>query len=165
MEIPDRPKVDMDIDLEDFFRSKVPQLIDSVNGEEQAQWGMMSVQHMLEHLVLPLSFAIGTLKVAIYTPEEKLPRQREFLHSAYALPKNFQAPFLKAGENPPLMCKSLEEAKALLKDTVVRFLDVVNDPAFATEAHPVFGLLDRQGWLVFQYKHFTHHFSQFGLLP
>lgn len=160
----DRTILDMQVDFDDFFRTKVPAVIDSISGEEQPAWGMMSVQHMLEHLVLPLNFAIGTFKVPVFTPEEKLPRQREFLVSVFGLPKNFHAPFLPPGQNPPLMTATLEEAKTFLKLTIQRFLDTVADPGFSTETHPIFGSLNREEWMIFQYKHFQHHFLQFGLL-
>ncbi|MFY8020551.1 MAG: DUF1569 domain-containing protein, partial [Bacteroidia bacterium] len=29
--------------------------------------------------------------------------------------------------------------------------------------HPVFGPLNKQEWMKFQSKHFTHHFTQFGI--
>src|SRR5665647_1064979 len=114
----DRAILNMEIDLGDFFREKIPPIIDSIKGKEQPAWGMMTVHHMLEHLVLPLNFAIGTFKVPVFTPAEKLPRQREFLYSVFGLPKNFQAPFLPAGQNPPLMTADIEEAKVFLKQTI-----------------------------------------------
>src|SRR4051812_48187521 len=160
----DRAILNMDVDLEEFFKMKVPQIIDDIKGDEIPEWGIMTPHHMLEHLTLPLNFAIGTFKVPLFVPEEKIPRQREFLFSVYGLPKNFKAPFLPAEGTVPLMTKSLEDAKIFLKQTVQRFFETIDSPAFTTENHPVFGPLVRHEWLIFQYKHFSHHFMQFGLI-
>src|SRR3954470_20469505 len=161
----DRPILNMQVNLEEFFQTEVPAIIDVIKGDEQPLWGIMTAQHMLEHLVLPLNFAIGTFKVAVFMPEEKIPRQREFLFSVYGLPKNFKAPFLPADGNMPLMTKDLNEAKSFLKETVQKFLSVINSTDFNIETHPVFGHLNKNEWLIFQYKHFSHHFMQFGLIP
>ncbi len=160
----DRAVLDITIDLEDFFQSEIPQIIDNVNGDEQAKWGMMNVQQMLEHLVFPLNFAITEFPITLVTPEEKLPRQREFLISIYGMPQNFKTPFLPADKTVPLIHLDVEDSKKLLKDTIRKFLEIINAPDFVTKLHPVFGQLDKQQWLMFQFKHFSHHFSQFGLL-
>jgi len=84
----DRAILDMHINLEDFFSTRIPQVIDTVNGDEVAQWGLMNVQQMLEHLLFPLNFAITVNPIILVTPEEKLERQREFLVSEFGMPKN-----------------------------------------------------------------------------
>ncbi len=159
----DRPVLNMDVNFEDFMRTKAPQVIQNIKGTEMPQWGMMTVHHMIEHLVFPLNFATGVIHSPIFTPEEKLPRNKEFLHSHYGLMQGFKMPLLPKDENPPLMTKSLDEAKTLLSGTIDKFLHSVDDPAFTTANHPIFGKLNRDEWLIFQYKHFMHHFMQFGL--
>lgn len=160
----DRAILDLSIDLEDFFQTRVPQIIDNVKGDEPSKWGLMNVHQMLEHLVFPLNFAITETPMILVTPEEKLPRQREFLISIYGMPQNFKTPFLPADKTVPLIHQNLEDSKKMLKDTILKFLEIINVPGFTTKLHPVFGQLDKQQWLTFQYKHFSHHFMQFGLL-
>ena len=160
----DRAILDMSIDLEDFFQTKIIHIIDHVKGDESANWGMMNVHQMLEHLVFPLNFAIIENPIILVTPEEKLPRQREFLMSIYGMPQNFKTPFLPVDKTVPLIYQNLEDSKTLLKETIVKFLKVINAPDFTTKLHPVFGQINKQQWLFFQYKHFSHHFMQFGLL-
>ena len=160
----DRAILDMHINLEDFFSIRISQVIDTVKGDEVAQWGLMNVQQMLEHLLFPLNFAITVNPIILVTPEDKLERQREFLVSEFGMPKNFKTPFLPKDKTVPLIKQDLQESKKLLKETIVQFLNVINASDFTTKLHPVFGQLDKQGWLTFQYKHFSHHFMQFGLL-
>lgn len=164
MPLQDRVILDMQIDFEEFFTHKIPAIIDSIKGDEPAKWGLMTVHHMLEHLVLPLNFAIGTLPMSTMIAEEKIPRQLAFLASEYGLPKNFKPAFLPSDKTLPLMYADIAQSKQLLKDTIVKFLASVNATTFANATHPFYGPLDKTGWLQFQYKHFIHHFSQFGLL-
>lgn len=89
---------------------------------------------------------------------------QEFLYSPKALAQGFKFPLLPPDETIPLETASLEEAKDLLNSYILRFLDVLDGEGFDPVPHPIFGPLDREGWLLFQYKHFCHHFSQFGLL-
>ncbi len=160
----ERTILNMQVDLEDFFRTRVPEIIDAVNGEEQALWGMMTMHHLLEHLVFPLEFVLYNEKVTLLTPPEKLPRQREFLLSEYGMPPNFKPPFLPADTTVPLQTSTLQEAKDRLQHTIRQFLEIINAEDFTTLMHPLFGPLNRQEWLIFQYKHFMHHFMQFGLV-
>ena len=156
--------LDMNIDLEDFFRSRVLQLIDDISGDEQPRWGMMSAHHMIEHLAFPLEFVLFNDKVQLIMPEEKLPRQLEFLHSEYGMLPNFKPPFLPKDETVPLKTANLKDAKEYLKQTISRFLETINAVDFTTLLHPIFGQLNKRQWLIFQYKHFMHHFMQFGLI-
>ncbi len=160
----DRAIVDMNIDLEDFFQTKTVQVIEAITGDEQPLWGMMSIHHMLEHLVFPLEFVLFNEKVQLITPAEKLPRQREFLYSEYGMPVSSKPPFLPKDETVPLKTATLQEAKDQLKRTISQFLHTINKPDFTTLLHPLFGRLDKREWLIFQYKHFMHHFMQFGLV-
>lgn len=160
----DRPVLDMNIDYEAFFRVKVLTIVHSVKGDESPLWGLMTAHHMLEHLVFPLNFALNVLIPPVITPVERLPKLIAFLESEFGLVKNFQAPFLPVDELPPLMTKSLEEAKQILLERVHLFITEVTKAEYVQGTHPVFGKLDNQHWLMFQYKHFHHHFTQFGLV-
>ena len=161
----DRTILNMQIDLEDFLQKKVPVIIDNVKGDERAKWGLMNVHHMLEHLLFPLNFAITENPIILVTPVEKLSRQRDFLISEYGMPENFKTPFLPVDKMVPLIKNELNESKEMLKHTIQEFLKTINTPDFSVKLHPVFGQLNKQEWLIFQYKHFSHHFMQFGLLP
>lgn len=160
----DRPVLDMNVDFEKFLKEDARVVITNIRGDEQALWGMMTIHHMIEHLVFPLNFATGVIAAPILTPEDKLPRNREFLGSHYGLMKHFKMPLLPRDENPPLMTDNLEAAKALLFQTMDKFQESVDAPDFEEANHPIFGKLNREQWYVFQYKHFMHHFMQFGLV-
>lgn len=151
-------------DIEDFFKSKINRYIDEIKGDETALWGDMTVHHMLEHLLFPLDFAITDSKLIIFTPEEQLPKLNAFLHSDLGLIKNFKTPLLPKDKLVPLQQAQLDDAKKILKERIVLFIESINKSGFTSKVHPIFGILNKEEWLSFQYKHFTHHFSQFGIL-
>ena len=165
MSVQDRPRLDMSVDKEQFFKVRVPEIIQGIKGDEPPLWGMMTVQHMLEHLVLPLEFVHMGMSIQILTPPEKLERQREFLMGPYGMPRNFKMPLLPADKLSKLMGEDFDASKLLLNNALQRFLEVIDQEGFSSLPHPLFGNLDKEGWLTFQYKHFIHHFEQFGIHP
>lgn len=61
-----------DPDLIDRFFDKIlPDIIDSVDEGMEADWGNMTVHHMIEHLILAFKVSTGKFEVECYTPEEK----------------------------------------------------------------------------------------------
>ncbi len=164
MNLQDRPILDMQIDFENYFQKTAPQIIQDIKGDEPAKWGIMTPHHMLEHLSIVLNFATGKLPMPLSIAEEKLPRMREFLYSEYGMPQNFKPPFLPADETLPLLYPELNGSKQHITNTIQEFLEVISAPGFTVSMHPFYGELNKKDWLVFQYKHFSHHFMQFGLV-
>lgn len=160
----DRPILNINIDFENYFKNDVPSIIDNISGNEQAKWGLMTVHHMLEHIALVLTFPLGRLNIPLFTPEDKLEKNKAFLMSAYGMMQGFKFPLLPTDKAPDLSTQNIEEAKQLVKETITAFLEKINEATFVTSQHPIFGQLNKQEWLLFQYKHFTHHFTQFGLI-
>ena len=131
--------------------------------DTQPLWGSMTSQHMLEHMLLPLEIAQGKLVVEVVTPAEKVEKTKMlFLMSEAPLKRGFPAPFLKEGLQD-LKYSSLEEAGLALQDEINNFIKCWNENPEAGFNHPVFGLLNKAEWIKFQSKHFTHHFTQFGI--
>ncbi len=131
--------------------------------DTQPLWGSMTSQHMLEHMLLPLEIAQGKLVVEVVTPPEKVEKTKLlFLMSEAPLKRGFPAPFLKEGLQD-LKYSSLEEAGLALQNEISNFIKFWNENPEAGFNHPVFGLLNKAEWTKFQSKHFTHHFTQFGI--
>lgn len=125
-------------------------------------WGKMTVQHMVEHLVLSFRICNGTREVEIVTDDRILPVQKRFLLSSKPLPKLFINPII--GENlVPLEFDNLEIAKEELISALNKYEEHFNTYSDSTPAHPVFGLLNKTEWDIFHKKHFEHHFAQFGI--
>lgn len=148
-----------------FVREESPRLLARLTPDSPAVWGLMTPQHMVEHLSSLFYIARKDLGLPCVTPEERLERAKKFLWNDRPMKRDVPNPDLKAGELRPLRAANLEDAKALyLKSLAAFYAHYAAEPDFKT-MHPVFGILGFREWEAFHAKHITHHFRQFGLLP
>jgi oxepin-CoA hydrolase/3-oxo-5,6-dehydrosuberyl-CoA semialdehyde dehydrogenase len=146
-----------------FPSATIWELLTRLEPNTPAQWGTMTAQHMVEHLIFPLQIGRGVLQVGVVTPEAKVERVKQLMLLGEApLKKGFAAPFLPEGLLP-LQFENLTLAIEALKKEVEEFMFFFETYSGHSSSHPVFGPLNKEEWLLFQSKHFTHHFSQFGL--
>ncbi len=152
--------------MNDFIEFPGPvvfELVSKANENMPAQWGLMTAQHMLEHLILPLQFSRGLFEVPLVTPADKVEKvKRIMLLSDAPLKRDFAAPFLKPGLQE-LKFGSFEIAKKELIVEIQAFLAFWEANPSSVFVHPIFGELNRDDWYIFHRKHFTHHFTQFAL--
>lgn len=143
-------------DLETFLVK-----LNKLSSDAVPAWGAMNAQQMVEHLSTSIDLSIGELEVVLSIPEEKVAGAVEYLNSEKPFPKGFKADY--APENPPLRNEDLDDAIDELTMKWIAFIEYYMDNPTASHLHPVYGMLDEQGWLRVHSKHFTHHFLQFNL--
>jgi len=117
---------------------------------------------MIEHLsdCIYMSCGIGNHELLI--PEEKIKGMQAFLISDKEMPQNIQVPFAK--ENTPLRNTDIELALDEFTMAWVDFEEMYSEDSKKTALHPYYGNLNYEQWLLLHSKHFTHHFTQFGLV-
>ncbi|MEX2596050.1 MAG: DUF1569 domain-containing protein [Salibacteraceae bacterium] len=145
-----------------FFLSSIDRLR-SLDSDQKPEWGSMTPQHMVEHLVGSWRISNGRARVGLMFSGKELEMRRDFLFSEKPYQRNIQNPTFKDGTLPPLRKPDLNAAIDQLEDEMKTFFDYHDKNPVADEVHPVFGSLDYNGWLTFQTKHMKHHLSQFGL--
>ena len=137
-------------------------LLSKLSETQKPLWGKMTPQHMVEHLRKAVQSSINEIKFNIYTEERKIPALKRFLLGERPLPKEFINPAI--GPNLlPLEFNDLGTAIKELEKVINRYDQFFKDNPLIKTAHPVFGFLSKEEWDIFHQKHFTHHFSQFGL--
>lgn len=146
-----------------FDLKTVPAYLEKLTAETKPAWGKLTPQHMLEHLGNTLIIVKSKEELPIVTPEEQLPAYRAFLMSEKPFSQNIPNKFMGEGL-PALRFEDLETAKTKLLAAIQSFENFFLENPNATPVHPFFGPLNHAEWLQFQRKHFTHHFTQFGLL-
>ena len=87
-------ELNIDVDRESFVREEASALLKRLDPDAKPQWGMMSAQHMVEHLIYTTGNLLGDREIVLYTPEEKLPRYKEFLMGPYGFMRNFKFPMI-----------------------------------------------------------------------
>lgn len=146
-----------------FFLKSID-LLRTWKKDQEPQWGSMSPQHMVEHLVGSWRISNGRAQAPQMLTNEDVEVRREFLFSEKAYAKNIANPTSKTQGNAPLRKESLNAAIDQLQDEMKAFFEYHKSHVDAIEMHPVFGPLNFEGWMTFQTKHMTHHMMQFGLL-
>lgn len=140
----------------------IPDQLRTLDPEAKAAWGIMTPQHMVEHLVSTWMISNGRFRVKEALSPEEIAKRREFLFSDTPYAKSITNPVQGDGLQK-LRKSSLAEAIDQLEREMKTFFEYHNQHPDAIETHPVFGPLDREGWLIFQAKHMGHHMAQFGL--
>lgn len=129
-----------------------------------AKWGIMTPQHMVEHLEFFNHVALGDIEVERITPADRLEKWTESLYNYIPMPQNYQVELLRKGEVEDLRYASLDEAKKALSASLQKVEErFASDPTFLAY-NAVFGDLNYYEWKLYNRKHFHHHLSQFGLI-
>ncbi len=138
------------------------EILENLEEKKSASWGKMTPQRMIEHLsdCIYMSCGIGNHELLI--PEEKIKGMQAFLISDKEMPQNIQVPFAK--ENTPLRNTDIELALDEFTMAWVDFEEMYSEDSKKTALHPYYGNLNYEQWLLLHSKHFTHHFTQFGLM-
>lgn len=138
------------------------EILENLDEKKSASWGKMTPQRMIEHLsdCIYMSCGIGNHELLI--PEEKIKGMQTFLYSEKEMLQNILVPFAK--ENTPLRNTDIELAIDEFTMAWVDFEEMYSEDPQKTALHPYYGNLNYEQWLLLHSKHFTHHFTQFGLL-
>jgi oxepin-CoA hydrolase/3-oxo-5,6-dehydrosuberyl-CoA semialdehyde dehydrogenase len=143
----------------------VPLLKEHLKNNMPANWGKMNAQQMVEHVTGFFYVSTGKLHFDLVTPEEHLPKFKEFLLSDKEFRENTKAPLTVIGEEAlPLRHPDMNTAIAELQKSIDAFIFTFKDDQEKKTLHPVFGELNFEEWVLLHYKHVKHHLKQFGLV-
>lgn len=148
----------------DINRKNVEGYLVKLKEDTKPKWGIMTPQHMLEHLTASFESAINKIKYDVITPEEHIEKYQDSLYNYYPFPKNSKTPVLKEGELEDLVYANLNEAKAKFLEAYDAFELYYKEHPNATANNAVFGELDKDLWDLMNLKHLNHHFEQFSLI-
>lgn len=152
----------MNIEKENFLRTKLVPLLQQISADELPRWGKMNVQQMIEHFSDSVMVASGKAKLPIVTPKEQLPRYREFLMSEKPFRENTKSPVL-AEEPAPLRKHTKAAAIGKLHEELIHFFETFEKDRNHITTNPVFGELDFESNVQLLHKHALHHLRQFGV--
>ncbi|MGC4128113.1 MAG: phenylacetic acid degradation bifunctional protein PaaZ [Bergeyella sp.] len=142
----------------------IEKLLSGLTENSEKKFGMMSPQLMVEHLEEVLNYGGDKNDGVLQIPEEMAEKMQDWLYADKKIQQGVQYPYLKEGEAMEIKYKNLDEAKAKLLETLKEFLIYWRENPQSEKFHPKFGMLNKEMMELFQRKHFTHHFEQFGLL-
>jgi len=146
-----------------FLKDEAKAKLNELSSDAKAKWGIMTPQHMLEHLIVTFKMSIGRIQLPVISKEEDLPRLKQYLMKDSPMRRNVPSPTGK-NELQPLRFLSLDAAREKLFTEIDAFIDYMEANPDTLANHPYGGPMTAQEWLLFHRKHFKHHMIQFGLI-
>lgn len=136
--------------------------LETLKVDQQPEWGIMTPQHMVEHLILTIKISNGGLAIPLAIPKEQVPQyQKVLLESEDEMPRGRKAKGMDGLLG--LRYESLENAIVKLDTEIEKFHAYFDENPNAKPVNPVLDEVGYQDWKTFHKKHFTHHFKQFNL--
>ena len=140
--------------------------LEQLQSEIKAVWGIMTPQHMVEHVGgIIYGTAHGKGQSSILPAEEAAKWKRRFFSGYYPFPRNIR---MAGTQDQPvelsaLRYESLDEAKEKLKGAADFFIEQATSHPMQAVGHGYFGDMTMEEWLAFHVKHLEHHLIQFGI--
>jgi oxepin-CoA hydrolase/3-oxo-5,6-dehydrosuberyl-CoA semialdehyde dehydrogenase len=151
--------------FKEINRSTVETYLKSLTEESKAAWGMMSAQHMVEHMEMAYRIASGEIQdFEIATAPEHLDKVVEMVYNHKPMPRTFAHPLMQKEQTESLQHPDLVTAKQKMFDAWERCEAFFKANPEAKTKNAVFGELDKFEWDLLNVKHWNHHLSQFGIL-
>ena len=145
--------------------AKIDECLSKLTEETEPKWGIMTPQHMIEHLEYTYKIAAGEIQdFEISTPERILEKVKNSLWNYKKFPQNSQFPQLEKDTLDDLKHPDLETAIIKFKEQRDAYIEYFKVHPDATLKNMVFGELNKYEWYLLERKHLNHHFEQFGLL-
>jgi Protein of unknown function (DUF1569) len=148
-----------------FDKTRIAALLRQIAPDAVPDWGLMTPQHMVEHLAFGVCMSNGKQPQPLMIPAEKVEKaQSRLFDPLWRMPSGFKAAFMPEDRPLPLEKTDYEAAIEALLIEIDDFEQFFDKNPDTTPTHPYFGDLNRAGWLVLHHKHFSHHLRQFGLI-
>lgn len=143
-------------------KETLSQRLQGLNQDTVAKFGILTPQHMVEHLILTLKMSAGRIPIPEFVPTEKqLAQKQALLFTDITFPQGVKAPGLP-DTLLDLRFPDLATAKAELIKSWDAYQLLFQENPMKQTPHPRFGLLNFAEWERFHAKHMDHHLSQFG---
>lgn len=143
-----------------FLKNEVLPLLVNLKADTPAKFGIMTPQHMVEHLIWVTKATIGRKGEKPEEPSKSHLYFQKFITKG-AIFKHQPKEDAKVGE---LKYASLQEAIANVAPAVERFYQHFEDNPSALCYNPMMGEMNQEQLELFHSQHYRWHLYQFGLI-
>lgn len=144
---------------------KIQESLNNLKEDSKPKWGIMTPQHMVEHLEYTYRIASGEIQdFDVATPEKILEKVHASLYNYDKFPKNTNFPSLEKNTLDQLKYPNLDTAKEKFLEAREQYKTYFKEHPDAKLKNLVFGELNRYESYLLERKHLNHHFEQFGLI-
>ena len=149
----------------EMTEEKIENCLNKLSADLKPKWGIMTPQHMMEHLEYTYKIASGEIQdFEVATPEKILEKVHNSLYNYDKFPKNSKFPSLEKDTLDTLKHPDLAIAISKFKEQREKYLAYFKEHPEAKLKNLVFGELNKYESYLLERKHLNHHFEQFGLL-
>ena len=152
----------MEINKKDFLQNEVPQLLSTLNSEREPDFGLMTPQHMVEHLTWVIKSSVKRYGEPEESPTDRQLGFKKFIENG-AIFEHRPSKKTKA-DLPELKFGSMNEALAKIPEAIQRFYNQFETNPDYKSYSPIMGELGFEELELFHYMHIRFHLWQFGLL-
>jgi oxepin-CoA hydrolase/3-oxo-5,6-dehydrosuberyl-CoA semialdehyde dehydrogenase len=149
----------------EMTESNIIACLNKLTENTQPKFGMLTPQHLLEHLEQGYRIMSGEIQdFEIATPEKILEKVHNSLYNYDKFPMGTKFPGMKKDELENLMHPDFDTAKAKLLAARESYKTFFKENPEAILKNMVFGELNKYESYLLERKHLNHHFEQFGIL-
>ncbi len=149
----------------EMTEEKIQECLNNLKADAKPAWGIMTPQHMIEHLEFTYRVASGEIQdFEIATPEKILEKVHNTLWNYEPFPRNSQFPLLEKDKLDDLKHQDLATAIEKFVEAREDYKTFFKENPEAVLKNYVFGEMNRYDWYLMERKHLNHHFEQFGLM-
>lgn len=153
----------MAINKREFLTNELPKLLQQLTPDTKRNFGVMTPQHMVEHL----TWVIKSVAKKYEGERENPPNKRQLGFQKFiangAILQHRPSDKIEA-DNPPLKYQSLEEAISHIPEAVNRFYNFWDENPDYKPYTSFIGEISFESLELFHYNHVRYHLWQFGLL-
>tara|TARA_R110002050_G_scaffold300807_1_gene473107 strand:+ start:12574 stop:15072 length:2499 start_codon:yes stop_codon:yes gene_type:complete len=144
---------------------KIEECLNKLKENTKPKWGIMTPQHMIEHLEFTYKIASGEIQnFEVATPEKILEKVHHSLYNYDKFPHQSNFPLLKKDTLDTLKHPDLITSILKFKEQREKYKMHFKENPESILKNLVFGELNRYESYLLERKHLNHHFEQFGLL-
>lgn len=152
----------METTKKDFLQNEVPQLLAKLDSERNPDFGLMTPQHMVEHLTWVIKSSIKRYGEPDEVPSDRQLGFKRFIEKG-AIFEHRPSKKTKA-DLPELKFGSLDEALEKIPEAIQRFYNHFETNPDYKSYSPIMGELAFEELELFHFMHIRFHLWQFGLL-
>src|SRR5690606_19008403 len=123
---------------------KIQKFLSKLTSDMKPKWGIMTPQHMLEHLEYTYRIASGEIQdFEVATPEKIVEKVHASLYTYDKFPRNTNFPLLEKDKLEALKYPDLETAKQKFQEQREKYLEFLKEHPEAKLKNLVFGELNK----------------------
>jgi 2-haloacid dehalogenase len=154
---PSQPK------YKNFLTKDLPQMLRKLTADQAPNFGLMSGQHMVEHLI----YTTKSIMKRIGEPEGELTKSQRYFRKFIEKGAPFEhrpKPNLTKADLSPLRSPNIEAAIQGLEAAIQKFYDLFDSNPDFISYNPMMGSFNMAELELFNYQHGRWHAYQFGLI-